>query len=362
MARKPAKQRAKQRDHLALARLGPLIPGLSLAVGLAVGLALGAAPQPALAQNGLAGLWARLTGGDARADLLIGSNGRIEAQALNVATKYAGQLVSLAADEGDLVEAGAALAQLDDRDMRAQILGADAAVMRARAARQLAEAGLAQARSALAVARTNHARVVRLQADGHAAQAVLDDATNALQSAEASQQMAQAQIADASAMIAAAEAEKHRLDIALQDLTLTAPRRGRVLYRLHEPGEVLAAGAPVMTLLDLGDVSMNIYLPAGDIGRLALGDEARLVLDPIPDYVLPATITFISPESQFTPKAVETAQERADLVFRVKLSLPRDLLARFEPYVKSGVRGMGYLRRDPAGADWPRDLQIRLPD
>lgn len=324
-------------------------------------LAMGAlaAPAGARAETSFEALVARFTQ-RAETDKVASSNGRIEAQSLDVAGKYAGQLTEVTAREGDLVEAGAVIARLDDRDVQARILGAKASLLQAEAAKEQAQAAVMQAESALAVAQTSYDRVVVLNREGHAAQSVLDDATNALKTAQASRAAARAQVSNGEALIAAANAALEELNVALEDLTIRAPIRGRVLYRLHEPGEVIAAGTPVATLLDLTDVYMSLYLPAETVGVLAMGDEARIVLDPAPEYVVPARITFIAPEAQFTPKSVETSEERAKLVFRVKLTIPRDLLEKFEDRVKVGVRGIGFVRTDPA-ADWPADLAVKLP-
>ncbi|HEY0275328.1 MAG TPA: efflux transporter periplasmic adaptor subunit, partial [Paenirhodobacter sp.] len=75
---------------------------------------------------------------------------------------------------------------------------------------------------------------------------------------------------------------------------------------------------------------------------------------------IPARVTFISPQAQFTPKSVETQSEREQLAFRVKLTIPKELLTKFEDYVKVGVRGVGYVRKNPA-TDWPATLQVNLP-
>ncbi|WP_328805842.1 HlyD family secretion protein [Salipiger abyssi] len=331
---------------------------LSLALAAAP-LALIPAPA-AMAETKFEALLARFSGED-RYEGIASSNGRIEAQSVDVATKYAGRVTEVLADEGDVVEAGTVLAQLDDRDTQAQLLAAQAAVMQAQAGKQVAEASVMQAQSALDVAQTNFDRVTQLHTDGHASQSALDDATNALNSAKASLASAKAQVSNSDAQIAAGEAEVERLKIALDDLTIRAPIRGRVLYRLREPGEVISAGAPVMTMLDLADVYMNLYLPAPVVGTLAANDEARLILDPVPQYVIPARVTFISPQAQFTPKSVETAKEREELVFRVKLTIPRDLLEKFENRVKSGVRGLGFVRAEP-GAEWPEDLAVNVPE
>ena len=141
---------------------------------------------------------------------------------------------------------------------------------------------------------------------------------------------------------------------------LLAPRSGRVQYQLARAGEVVAPGTRVLTILDLSDVYMTIYLPAAQAGKLALGDEARIILDPVPQYVIPATIGFVAADAQFTPKTVETADEREKLVFRVKLQVDRDLLAKYHRQVKTGVRGLGFVRTSPE-ARWPEALVVKLP-
>jgi len=318
------------------------------------------APLPATAESGFEALVAKFRGVDAQTGIAR-SNGRIEAQSIDVAGKYAGRITEVSAAEGAMVEAGTVLARLDDRDAQAQLLAAEAAVLQAKAAKAQAEAAVMQAQSALDVARTNRGRVATLHSEGHTAQAQLDDATNAETAAKAALAGAQAQVENGTALIAAAEAQRGQAQIALEDLAIRAPIRGRVLYRLHEPGEVIAAGTPVVTLLDLTDVYMTLYLPASVVGTLAIGDEARMVLDPVPQFVVPAKVTFVAPQAQFTPKSVETASEREDLVFRVKLTIPRDLLLRFADRVKVGVRGIGFVRATPETA-WPADLAVNLPE
>ena len=103
----------------------------------------------------------------------------------------------------------------------------------------------------------------------------------------------------------------------LHDLTLVSPRTGRVHYELAHNGEVVAAGTPILTILDLTDVYMTIFLSGADATKLELGGEARIVLDAVPDYVIPATVSFVAAEAQFTPKTVETKDERTKLMFRV---------------------------------------------
>ena len=101
---------------------------------------------------------------------------------------------------------------------------------------------------------------------------------------------------------------------------------------------------------------MTVFLPTEEAGRLPLGTEARIVLDALPDYVIPATVTFVSPQAQFTPKQVETRSERDRLMFRVKLRIDADLLRRHAEQVRTGLPGIGYVRLSP-DTPWPAWLQ-----
>ena len=103
---------------------------------------------------------------------------------------------------------------------------------------------------------------------------------------------------------------QERLQADIEDSRLKAPRSGRVQYRVSQPGEVLGAGGKVLNLVDLNDVYMNVFLPAQQAGRVALGADVRLILDAAPQYVIPAKVTFVASVAQFTPKTVETANER----------------------------------------------------
>ena len=140
---------------------------------------------------------------------------------------------------------------------------------------------------------------------------------------------------------------------------LKAPTAGRVEYRLVDPGAVMAAGGKVATLLDLSDVTMTIFLPTRLVGRVRLGADARIVLDAAPDYVVPAKVTFVSSEAQFTPKTVETASERQKLMFRVKARIAPELLQKHLEQVKTGLPGEAWIKLDPH-SEWPAKLQTRV--
>ena len=169
---------------------------------------------------------------------------------------------------------------------------------------------------------------------------------------------AKAQAVRTQSAIDAATAEAERLKAEIKDSVLRAPIRGRVQSRMAEPGEVLGGGGKVLALVDLSDVYMYVFLPELTAGKVALGSEARIILDAAPEYPIRAMVSYVSPSAQFTPKTVETAEERHNLTFRVKLQLDAKRLRQFEPFVKVGIPGMGYVRFD-AGAPWPPLLQVK---
>jgi len=289
------------------------------------------------------------------------ANGRIEAERLDVATKFSGRLTEIMVSEGDRVDADQVLARLDDTQLRAQLREAEAQVGAARQTLAERRAMLAEKKSTLTYAEKEFYRAEELGERGFAPEEAIDLRLSKKESAEAAVESAKAGIAAAKARIDAAEATVDRLRADLEEYALRAPRAGRVQYRLAETGEVLASGARVLTLLDLMDVVMTVYLPTGAAGRLSYGAEARLVLDAAPEYVIPASVSFVAGEAQFTPKFVETEEERENLMFRVKLRIPPEILADYQDVVKTGVPGLAHVRVDP-DAEWPASLTVRLPD
>ncbi|WP_037072291.1 HlyD family secretion protein [Rhizobium sp. CF142] len=336
---------------------------LCILVSAAFLLGLG---QPALAQDRSSvfsarfeALWNKMTGRGLPENVSM-SNGRIEAQQVLISAKFAGRLADVLVDEGQIVDAGAPIARIDTADLDAQLAGAKAQVRRSETSRVEAEASIAQRQSELTLAKQEFERAQSMSNTGSGTMQQLELRRSQLSVAEAAQRAALASRDEAEAATEAAQAEVVRIQTLLDDAVLKAPRRGRVEYKLAQTGEVVAAGAPVATLLDLSDVSMTIFLPARAAGTLAIGDEARIILDPAPQYVVPATVSFVSSQAQFTPKTVETQDEREKLVFRVKLKIAPDLLKDYESRVKTGVRGIGYVRTDPKSA-WPAELQVKLP-
>ena len=311
------------------------------------------------AQGVIRNLIARLRGETLPAGV-VKSNGRIEATQVDVSSKYAGRLAEVTVEEGSPVTQGQVIARISSPEYEAQLRAAEASVQKSKDALAAAEAEIASRQSALAFAKSDFERGQELMKTGFITKQVFEQRKRNYESAVAAVQSFTSQRDQAQSAIKNAEAEVERIQSIIHDLTLVSPRNGRVQYQLARAGEVVAAGAPIVTILDLTDVYMTIFLPAADAGRLAIGDEARIILDPVPDYVVPATVSFVAADAQFTPKTVETRDERAKLMFRIKLKVDPRVLQAFYTRVKTGIRGMGFVRTK-AGVEWPADLQVKLP-
>jgi len=293
-------------------------------------------------------------------DGIVKSNGRLEATQVDVSSKYPGRLAEVTVEEGSNVTRGQAIAKITSPEYEAQLRAANADVQKANDALAAAEAEITSRESALEFAKSDFERGQELMKTGHITKQVFEQRKRNYDSAIAAVKSFTSQRDQALSQIANSEAEVDRIQSIIDDLTLVSPRLGRVQYQLARAGEVVAAGAPIVTILDLTDVYMTIFLPAADAGKLAVGDEARIVLDPVPDYVVPATVSFVAADAQFTPKTVETKDERAKLMFRVKLKIDPQVLQQFYTRVKTGVRGLGFVRTK-ADVEWPAELQVKLP-
>jgi HlyD family secretion protein len=289
-----------------------------------------------------------------------GGNGRLEMQQYDVATKWPGRLTKVLVDEGDTVTAGQVVANIDTEPLEAQLRAQEAKIKEAQDNLRTAQAQIQAKQAEFAYNDTEYKRSEGLVARGAVSVQERDLDRAKADASRADLLAAKAQASRAQNAIDSATAEAERLKAELSDYTLRAPLRARVETRAAQPGEVLGPGGKVLTLDDLSDVYMYVFLPTESVGKVALGSEGRIVLDAVPNYPIRAVVSFISPNAQFTPKTVETAQERHNLTFRVKLQIPKERLREFERFVKAGVPGMGYVRLDPS-VDWPPQLQWKDP-
>src|SRR5215469_307848 len=346
---------------------------------------------------------------------IVSGNGRIEAKLSDASAKEPLRVKEVLVDEGDLVKPGQVLVKLDTStideeqakneaavaaareefaaansaiaEANAEIAAASSDVAGAKADVASAEAAVEQQQGEVELAQTEADRQSRMLKENATSKAVYDVRQTAvlttketLKDAQARVGAAQSRVSAAQAKVGAAEARRAaaqaRSDAAQQqigvasaqvdvtksrikDATLISPITGRVLYRLVEPGEVLGAGGKALTIVDLNDVYMEIYLPSDQAARLKTGSDARITVDYEPNAVAAARVTFVSPEAQFTPKQVETKSEREKLMFRVKIQIPADLVEHYMERIKTGVRGVGYVKVNDS-AKWPDWLEKGL--
>ncbi|MEJ5301106.1 MAG: efflux RND transporter periplasmic adaptor subunit [Thermodesulforhabdaceae bacterium] len=301
---------------------------------------------------------------------LIQANGRIEGDRFTVSSKVPGKVIELLVREGDSVKEGQVVARLDDAQISAKVDQAREAVLTLEA--QLKTARLAldvlkkdvplaieTARAALAQAKANRSsaqsqseqaerdaeRLERLFNAGaidkrkyEQADLARRVAINQLRSAEEAVKAAEKQLAQAmlghdrikakeaeiealSAQLAQAKASLREAEATLNDMTIRAPTSGVVTTRMVDVGEVITAGAPIFDIVNLDRLYLQVYVPEKDIGKVRLGLPARIYTDAFPDTFFTATVRYIASRAQFTPKEVQTPDERVKLVFAVRLYL-----------------------------------------
>jgi HlyD family secretion protein len=315
-------------------------------------------------------------------------NGRIEATDIDIAAKLAGRIEKISVGEGDFVRAGQVLVQMQTDTLEAQLNEAraqrDMAAHDVNAAEAQVLAKESQKAAAIATVGVKDAnwdaakrRLVRTEqlsrekvetpqqldddrASEHAADAAVKAAQADVAAAQAAIEAARAELVKAKSAVTSAEATIARIEADIRDSALKAPRDGRIQYKIAQELEVLPAGGKVLNMVDLADVYMTFFLPEKQAGHLNMGAEARIILDAAPDLVIPANVTFVADVAQFTPKTVETKEERQKLMFRIKATIPADLLRKHLTKVKTGLPGVAYVKVDP-NAQWPANLAVKLP-
>ncbi|MHB1220076.1 MAG: HlyD family secretion protein [Alphaproteobacteria bacterium] len=292
-------------------------------------------------------LWERWRN-DGETPGIVSGNGRIEGKEIDVATKFPGRVDIVFVKEGDDVVKGQPLVQFDARALRASLAQVKAQLNRAAYHVTSASAEIIRRRSDLELAEIELKRSETLYERGFATRERLDRDRSRREVNQSILDAARSSLEAAKTEIAELRARVEEIEADLSDMVLYAPTGGRVLYRMAEPGEVLASGGKALVMIDLDDLYMTIYLPERAAGRVRVKDEALIRLDAIPNAPVAAYVSFLSAEAEFTPKEVETTEERQKLVFRVKLQV-RDNRDRM---VKPGMPGDGFVRVEP-DAPWP---------
>jgi HlyD family secretion protein len=283
-------------------------------------------------------------------------NGRIEATEVDIATKIPGRLIEVSVQEGDVVNVGQVLAKLDTDELDARVKQAQAQIQQARENRNYALAIVRQRQSELELARKNLARSQSLYVNNNISLVQLQQHEAAVDTLFAGLSAAKTQVIAADNAINAALAQKEAIQTNIDDSVLKSPVEGRVLYKLLEAGEIIGSGGKVLTLLEMNDITMTIFLSAADAGRVKIGSEARIKLDAV-DTVIPAKVSFVSPEAQFTPKEIETQSEREKLMFRMKVKIDPEFLRSNVYHLNSGAPGIAYVLLEQ-NATWPDTLKL----
>lgn len=283
-------------------------------------------------------------------------SGRIDGDTVDISSKRDGRLIEITVREGDNVEAGQLLARIwspqdeaqvdaqkanvleDERKLQEALSAAPARVSMAEANLAASKAELVRWQAELKQAETDAKRYPPLAESGavaeqlanqqqtrmEVARASVDAAHKQVLAAEASLAQAKAQmeqIATARANLASSKAELRRFEANVNDLKITAPIAGTILTRSAEPGRVIAAGQTILTMVDLNKLYLRGFIPEGEIGKVKVGQQAKVYLDSNPKEPVPAEVIRIDPQVMFTPENTYFKSDRVKQVMGVKLGL-----------------------------------------
>ncbi|HSJ25257.1 MAG TPA: efflux RND transporter periplasmic adaptor subunit [Longimicrobiales bacterium] len=305
----------------------------------------------ALALLAVAGWYARGTDGESG----LVATGTVEATTADLGFQAGGRIEAVLVVEGEAVAAGQELARLESAELRARRQAAQAQLEAARAL--LAELRSGTRREELMAARaaeeaTRHQlaeatrtveRMAALEAGGAVSREVLDHAVTTMDVARSRHAQAAEQVrlleagprpervAAQAAAVRQAEAAVAQVDAALQHAVVRAPFAGVVTVRHRQPGEAVQPGAPVLTVTDLSDRWVRIYVREDRVGAVSLGTPAGVVWDGAPSVRHAGRVTFIGSEAEFTPRNVQTAEQRVKLVYAVKVAVTGDTALVLKP-------------------------------
>lgn len=331
---------------------------------------------------------------------LIQANGRIEGETHVVATKMAGKITRILAKEGDTVKTGQELARLDDSQIREKVRQAafaaaaaksrlkamqtayelmkkevPIAIERARAGKAHSEAVLAKSAASESQSAKDAARFRRLAEEGSIGRQKSEQMDLALKAAGSDLESARSGLVQSEKLledarlgpsrlkakeeeIRAAAAQADQAKAALSeaesvqaDLTVRAPADGIITTKTVNTGEVAAPGAPLFSMVNLDDLHLKVYVPEKEIGKLKLKLNARIYIDALPDKPFDGTVTYIASRAEFTPKEVQTPDERVKLVYAVKISLAANPEHRLTPGLPADA-----VIRWKDGADWAKPV------
>ncbi|GAB6182342.1 HlyD family secretion protein [Thermodesulfovibrio hydrogeniphilus] len=259
---------------------------------------------------------------------LIILSGRIEGREVNVAPKIQGRIFKLYKDEGNRVSQGELICEVDSEQLNARYKTAVENSQSAYYAILQSQANLMKAKANYEKASKDFERYSSLLKEELVSKSEFDRVKMQYESAKAEVEALSKAISQTEANYRASQQRLKEVLADLNETKLYSPISGVVLSRLAEVGEVVNPGSVVYVLVDLSRLYVKVYVPEPDIGKLKLGLPARVYIDAYPDKYFNGKVTKIYEQAEFTPKNVETKEERVKLVFGVEVSVenPEGLL------------------------------------
>ena len=290
-------------------------------------------------------------------DGIASVNGRMEMKRVDVGSLYAGRIERIPVEEGDKVAAGDILVELSSAQTEAQVSTARAQKKRSQEAVSKQLARIRQQETDMKLAALELREAEKLRSDRLISDTELQRRQIALDVKKENINVLKKELAEIEAEVKRADASLNEAVSRHNDMTVRAPIAGFVEYRLTEPGNVIGAGGKVVSLLDPSDVTLDVFLPTARVAGVRVGDEARITLDGL-DAVFPARVDYVAREAQYTPKFVETSEERSKLLFRVSLRIDKELTEKYPLLFRGGMPAEGYVNY--GGVSWPEDLAVNM--
>jgi HlyD family secretion protein len=279
---------------------------------------------------------------------IVESTGTIEATQVDIRSEVAGRILNLAFDEGDRVKPGDVLAAIDHEKMDLELQSAEGRLQEAQARLdqlqsgfrkedvQKAQEALQEAEIFFDNAKREYERVQKLYTDKVAPESTRDSLETSYKSAhkryeraKQDNQMLQSgyrieDIAAGQAVRESAEAAVNLIKRRIKDATITSASKGIISERYVEPGELVSVGSVLFSIIDLQDMWIMAYVSEKNLGKVKIGQAAAVSVDSFPGRTFPGKVIYISPEAEFTPKNIQTKEERVKLVYGVKVQIKND--------------------------------------
>lgn len=285
-------------------------------------------------------------------DGVLYANGRIEGTEIRVSAEVSGRIIENALEEGATIEAGDLLVRIDSADYTSHLEQARANVRAIDQELLSLQQELGTWQHHLQTATDNLERLRSLRNEDIVTQQQLDTAEDRYEEASGTVDSLGARIAQAEARQEAAQHEANYLQQQVSKTEVRAPANGSVLVKAIESGELATPGQPVAVLVNLNDLELKVYIPESDLGKVSLGDHARIKVDAFPDRYFDGSVSRIDQHAQFTPKDIHMPQERARMVFGVDVAVDNT-----DGHLKPGMPADAWIlwKED---VPWPEELPV----